>query len=76
MQDNFFAVSTNPSCEGRRFVVVFMKNALPRDDLAKEPEAYFIVTTTDTGVVNFTVTTKFTGMTVTKHYQVTWDQPT
>ena len=53
-----------------------MKNALPRDDLAKKLDAYFIVTTTNTGVVNFTVTTKFTGVTVTKHHQVTWDQPT
>ena len=69
-------VSTNPSSEGRKFVVAFMKNALPRDALAEEPDAYFIVTTTDPGVVNFTVTTKFTGTTVTKCYQVTWDQPT
>ena len=72
----FVAVSTNPGSEGRKFVVAFMKNALPRDDLAEEPEAYFIVTTNDPGVVNFTVTTKFTGTTVTKRYQVTWDQPT
>ena len=72
----FVAVSTNPGSEGRKFVVAFMKNALPRDDLADEPEAYFIVTTTDPGVVNFTVTTTFTGMTVTTHHQVTWDQPT
>ena len=53
-----------------------MKNALPRDDLANEPEVYFIVTTTDPGVVNFTVTTKFTGITVTTHHQVMRDQPT
>ena len=72
----FVAVSTNPGSEGRKFVVAFMKNALPRDDLANETEAYFIVTTTDPGVVNFTVTTKFTGMTVTTRHRVTWDQPT
>ena len=53
-----------------------MKNTLPRDDLADEPEAYFIVTTTDPGMVNFTVTTKYTGMTVTTHHQVTRNQPT
>ena len=53
-----------------------MKNVLPRGDIADEPEAYFIVTTTDPGVVNFTVTTKFTGVTVTTHHQVTMDQPT
>ena len=53
-----------------------MKNALPRDVLADEPEAYFIVTTTNPRVVNFTVTTKFTGMTVTTHHQVMRDQPT
>ena len=53
-----------------------MKNAHPRDDLDDEPEAYFIVTTSDPGVVNFTVTKKFTGMTVTTHHQVTRDQPT
>ena len=72
----FVAVSANPGSEGHKFVVAFMKNARPRNDLDNEPETYFIVTTTDPGVVNFTVTTKFTGMTVTKRYQVTWDQPT
>ena len=68
-------VLTNPGSEGRKFVVAFMKNSLPIA-LAKKPGAYFIVTTTDPGVVNFTVTTKFTGTTVTTHHQVTRDQPT
>ena len=67
-----YIVSTNPSSEGCKFVVAFMKNV--RDRLDPEPDAYFIVTTTDPGVVNFNVTTRFAGLNVTTH-QVTRDRP-
>ena len=51
-----------------------MNNKLRRDVLDLEPDAYFIVTTTDPGVVNFNVTSRFAGLNITTH-QVTRDQP-
>ena len=70
----FVAVSTNPSSEGRKFAVAFMKNRYPRDLSHTERNAYFIVATNDPGVVNFTVTSRFSGLNVTTH-QVRKDQP-
>ena len=69
-----FADPNTPSSKGTRFVIAFMpstaSNRLPDDTV---PNAYIVVITDEMGIVEFNVTTSFSG---TMNYNVTCDQPT
>ena len=65
----------NPSSNGNKFLIAYLRNALPRypDD---DPEAYFVVSTEDNGTVAFQVNMMFGGVENTTTFTVTRDQPT
>ena len=52
-----------PSSRGTKFLVAFMQNIVPTDLTIPVPDAYFIVTTSEAGVVEFNVTNVFGGIT-------------
>ena len=61
-----------PSSRGTKFLVAFMQN-IPRDPTLPVPDAYFIVTTSEAGIVEFDVTNVFGGITT---YEVNSTHPT
>ena len=63
----------NPSSSGSDFVVGFMQNIIPRDPTATVPDAYLLVSTEESEVVNFQVSSTFSG---TSSYQVSSSAPT
>ena len=65
-----------PSSNGTKFLVGFMQNVLPRDALFTVPDAYLIVTTSETEMVEFDVTTMLGGVESTTTYQVNSSWPT
>ena len=64
-----------PKSDGNKFLIAYMRNALPRNP-GDDPEAYFVVSTTDNGTVAFQVNTMFGGVENTTTLTVTRDQPT
>ena len=67
----FLAEPDTPGSAGSRFLVAFMQNIFPRSEGTPEPDAYIMVTTDETGTVEFDVT--FDGTTTT--YQVDSSAP-
>ena len=55
---------------GTKFLVGFMQNVLPRTVGNTVPDAYLLVTTNETGVVEFDVTTMFGGVQSSSTYTV------
>ena len=53
-----------------------MQNIIPRDAVIPEPDAYLLVTTSETGVVEFDVTTMFGGVQSSNTYTVDSSAPT
>ena len=52
-----------------------MQNILPRDPLLATPDAYFMVSTNEDGLVEFDITTRFGGNEVVATHQVTSAEP-
>ena len=65
----------NPSSHGNKFLIAYMRNAIPRNP-GDSPEAYFVVSTKDNGTVAFEMNTRFGGVENTTIFTVTRDQPT
>ena len=61
---------TNPFHKGTKFIVAFMQNSIPRDSSRPVPDAYFMVSTGEVGIVIFDVTTRFGGIEQTTTYEV------
>ncbi|CAI8033448.1 hypothetical protein GBAR_LOCUS18865 [Geodia barretti] len=61
---------STPGSMGTKFLVGFMQNVLPRTVESPVPDAYLLVTTNETGVVEFNVTTMFGGVQRTDTYTV------
>ena len=70
------AEQSTPGSEGTNFQVGFMQNVLPRAAGNAVPDAYVLVTTNETGVVEFDVTTMFGGVQRTDTYIVDSSAPT
>ena len=62
-----------PSSRGTKFLVAFMQNIIPTALTIPVPDTYFIVTTSEAGVVDFNVTNVFGGVTT---YEVNSTHPT
>ncbi|CAI8051656.1 hypothetical protein GBAR_LOCUS28286 [Geodia barretti] len=67
---------STPGSMGTKFLVGFMQNVLPRTGGNAVPDAYLLVTTNETGVVEFDVTTMFGGVQSSSTYTVDSTAPT
>ncbi|CAI8045940.1 hypothetical protein GBAR_LOCUS25392 [Geodia barretti] len=70
------AEPSTPGSIGTKFLVGFMQNVLPRTVGNTVPDAYLLVTTNETGVVEFDVTTMFGGVQSSSTYTVDSTAPT
>ena len=58
----FLAESGTPGSAGTKFLVGYMQNVIPRDAARPVPDAYLMISTNETGVVDFDVTAMIGGV--------------
>ena len=73
---NLFVEQATPGSEGTKFLVGFMQNVILQEAFIPVPDAYLLVTTSETGVVEFDVKTMFGGVQRTDTYTVDSSVPT
>ena len=71
----FLAESGTPGSAGTKFLVGYMQNVLPRDAARPVPDAYLMISTNETGVVDFDVTTVIGGVERSTAYTVDSSAP-